>query len=278
MTQSLSSQPLPRPPSVRFRTVFVRRIQTISPHMLRITLGGEAISDLVTYGNDQHIKLYFQRPGVKLPEPFTSETFMALPRSQRPTLRTYTIREHRPAEGEVDIDFVLHEDAGPASHWARNAKPGDSLTFAGPRGSYQVDRQLDALWLMADETGLPAAFAILETLPAGMVAHAFFEVDNVREEQPLNTRANVDVVWLYRHGVPPGESDVLIDAVRNTTLPEGKVAAWVACEMSIARSLRHHLTDVRGLPNDRVKWVGYWERGQSEDDAYDEAQRAQVKG
>ncbi|WP_394825359.1 siderophore-interacting protein [Pendulispora albinea] len=277
MTQASSQVAAPVRPAAVFRTARVLRTHLVTPHMLRITIGGDALAGLVTYGNDQHIKLYFPRPGVELPEPFTAETFLSLPRERRPTLRTYTIREHRPAAREIDIDFVLHGDAGPASRWASQAKPGDSITFAGPRGAYQPDPELDALWLVADETGIPAALAILERLPAGAHARAFLEVEDAREQQILVTAADVDVVWVHRRGVPPGESDRLLEAVRDSTLPEGHVAAWIACEGAVAKAIRRHFVEVRGLDRDRLKSVGYWDRGKSEDDAYDEAQRGPQK-
>lgn len=40
------------------------------------------------------------------------------------TIRTYTIRKAQPERGEVVVDFVIHEGAGPAGAFAARAKPG----------------------------------------------------------------------------------------------------------------------------------------------------------
>ncbi|WP_205865545.1 siderophore-interacting protein, partial [Mycolicibacterium porcinum] len=41
--------------------------------------------------------------------------------------RGYTMSEMDPATGHFAVDVVLHEPSGPASKWARAAKPGDSI-------------------------------------------------------------------------------------------------------------------------------------------------------
>lgn len=58
--------------------------------------------------------------------------YRALPEGQRLPMRTYTIRALRPARAEVDVEFVLHGDNGPASRWAMDARPGDRLAMTAP--------------------------------------------------------------------------------------------------------------------------------------------------
>jgi len=96
------------------RTLEVVRKENFTPNMLRVTLGGEQM--------------------VGFPEGRESANFKLLIPSDRdkPDVRTYTVRNHDPAAGEVDVDFVLHADHGPASHWALHAQVGDPIGFAGP--------------------------------------------------------------------------------------------------------------------------------------------------
>ena len=56
------------------------------------------------------------------------------PPDQRPITRTYTVRRFDATAGELDIHFVLHDDAGPASNWAARAEPGDFIGIVGPGG------------------------------------------------------------------------------------------------------------------------------------------------
>ncbi len=49
-------------------------------------------------------------------------------------MRTFTIRAFRREALELDIDFALHGDGGPASRFANEVKPGDLLAISGPGG------------------------------------------------------------------------------------------------------------------------------------------------
>ena len=79
---------------------------------------------------------------------------------------------------------------------------------------------------MADETGLPALLAILETLPAGWPVIAFAEVADEAERQPVATEAAADLRWVLRGPEPTGTTSVLFDAVRELELPDGRAQVW----------------------------------------------------
>src|ERR1700734_1739633 len=85
-----------------------------------------------------------------------------------PTLRgrDFTPRRYAPAAGTLEIDFAIH-DAGPATRWAAQAKPGDTLALGGPRGSFVIPSAYDWHLLAGDETALPAISRRLAELPAG---------------------------------------------------------------------------------------------------------------
>ena len=137
-------------------------------------------------------------------------------------MRSYTLRAlRRDAHGlttEIDIDFVLHgtepgsaTPAGPASQWASRTRAGDRAALLGPavadngaiRFRPPADADLVVIW--ADETALPAASAILESLPAGTRARAWLEVQHAEDVQDLVTAADADIDWLVRDdGVPHG--------------------------------------------------------------------------
>ena len=93
-----------------------------------------------------------------------------MPDDVRPPIRTFTIRELRPAELELDVDFVLHGDTGPASTWAGRASPATGSRSSGrTRGTRRssatstIQAAADTDWtlLAGDETALPAITAIL---------------------------------------------------------------------------------------------------------------------
>jgi NADPH-dependent ferric siderophore reductase len=225
----------------------------MTPRLARVTVGGDELAGFVWAGTDQNVMLYFYPDDVELPEPLTLEAARGMWSQVRPLTRTYTIRRHDPAANEIDFDFVLHDDAGPASDWARAAEPGDRLIFVGPSPAYQPDPAADWHLLAGDETALPAIAAILRALPEGAVTRVFAEVEDAGEELALP----VEVTWVHRSA-----GGTLADAVAAADLPSGRVDAWLAGERSSMVALRAHLLDVRGFDRRGVRPTTYWRRGE----------------
>jgi NADPH-dependent ferric siderophore reductase len=176
--------------------------------------------------------------------------WLAMDPSVRGSMRTYTVRKARldAVYPEIDVDFVMHFDAdghgGPAANWARNAKPGDSITIIGPNNRaaqcYTAEIYGGIEWrpgmaqrvlLAGDETAVPAISAILENLPAYMTGHAFLEVPQAGDFLDLTTAADIDITWLAR-GAAIGRSrphgELLQQAVRKA-IP---VPGWVGIKES----------------------------------------------
>ncbi|NED93972.1 siderophore-interacting protein [Phytoactinopolyspora alkaliphila] len=274
------------------RYIHAVRVERLTPRMARITFTGEHLTDLATSGPDQQIKLYFPRPGQttpRLPDPEPDgdvmrwyQAFLALPEEERPWMRSFTIRAHRPQSQEIDVDVVLHGDAGPAASWARSARPGDTLAMFGPAAEYARPVPLltsitgaDWLLMAGDETALPAMATILEALPEGTRAEAYIEVEDAAGELALSTRGDVSLHWLHRSGRPAGL--VLVDAVRGARFPAGSVFAWLAGEAGSVRALRRHLVDDRGVAKSSIDFTGYWRLTLSQDDAPTEQDLADAR-
>jgi NADPH-dependent ferric siderophore reductase len=188
--------------------------------MARITLSAPAFAEFGVTEPGEIITLGWAPPGEELVLPQLGWRFPRGTREQH--WRNYTVRRHDPARAEVDVDFALHDDLGQATRWAADAAPGDTAGFAGPRTHWERDPDADWSLLAGDDTGVPAALAILESLPAGHRAIAVLEVTDDRERQPIDTPADVDVRWVSRDGRPPGTTALLPDAVRELDLPSGR--------------------------------------------------------
>lgn len=227
----------------------VARVAQLTPHFRRITLTGE---DLDLFGSgpggetlDLRIKVLIPSPGRDLPELHAVrgslqddwyQNWRTLDESVRGAMRTYTVRDLRPAvpassgfagrAAELDIDFVLHPGggSGPAGQWAGGATVGDSLTVIGPcarwgdcLGIEFAPGSAGRVLLVGDETAVPAIAAILESLPAHVSGHAVLEVPTAADFLDIAFPANVEVRWHARNGAGHGE---LMDAdVRNVILP-----------------------------------------------------------
>jgi NADPH-dependent ferric siderophore reductase len=221
----------------------VRRSERITPHMVRVTFGGDGLA--VDNGfTDRYVKLLFPVDGGFPPN------LGDLPRDQMPPRRTYTIRAHDAAAQELTIDFVHHGDSGLAGPWAASARPGDELYFLGPGGGYAPDPTADWHLLVGDESALPAIGAALDALSPNDNVVA---VVGSAEPQELPH----DVRW-----VAPAE---VVDTVRALAFPTGRVHAFVHGEMAMVKDLRGHLTGDRGLTREQLSISGYWRRGLHED-------------
>ncbi|WP_406859856.1 siderophore-interacting protein [Streptomyces sp. HUAS MG47] len=263
----MAEQPARKAPKAHEARVV--RTERITPHMVRLVLGGDGLAAFEPGGfTDHYVKLLFAAEGVTYPEPFDMDRIRAeFPREQWPTTRTYTVRAWDAVHRELTVDFVVHGDEGLAGPWAARARAGDTVRFLGPGGGYAPDAAADWHLLVGDESALPAIAASLERLPAGARVHAFVEVSDASEEQKFATAAGIEVTWLHRGDRPVGS--LLVDAVRTLDFPAGEVHAFVHGEAGAVKELRRHLRLDRAIPRERLSISGYWRLGKT-----DEAWRA----
>jgi len=248
--------------STTHRTLRVLRTERLTPRMVRITLGGDELSGYPDFGPDQRVKLFFPVKGQDRPAmPRASSGGPVWPPGEaRPVIRTYTVRRFDAATGELDVDFVLHGDHGPAAAWAARAGAGDWVGISEPGGRYRLDLQAGAHLVIGDESALPAIATVLAALSAftGPV-QVYVEVTDAAEEQPLPLPPFASIRWLHRgehHGGHP-----LVAAVTSAELP-GRAPedchAWLSAEATAVRDIRAHLLDERALPRRQLYATGYW--------------------
>jgi NADPH-dependent ferric siderophore reductase len=256
---------MPNRPVRAVRTGAVTRVEQLTPHMVRIVVGGPGLAG-VQAGEftDHYVKVLFTRPGFDYPEPFDPGVIReTMPREAWPVVRTYTVRRWRPEVPELWLDFVVHGDEGVAGPWARGARVGDPVRFMGPGGAYAPDPQAGWHLLAGDESALPAISAALEGMPAGARVHAFIEVSDPGEEQKLETAADAEITWLHRGSRPAGE--LLVPAVRGLAWPGDAVHAFVHGEATFVKELRRFLRVEKQIPMAQLSISGYWRRGMNED-------------
>jgi NADPH-dependent ferric siderophore reductase len=234
----------------------------ITPHMIRVTLGGAGL-DRFHAGEytDHYVKLIFPAPGA--PDCDLSDIAAvraSLPRELWPRTRTYSVRRWDPSRRELAVDFLYRGDAGIAGPWAATAAPGTEIYFMGPRGGYAPDATAGWHLLAGDESALPAIAASIEALPAEAVAKAFIEVGDRADEQPVGTEAALDLVWLHRGRRPVGE--LLVDRVTLLSFPVGHADVFVHGEAHFVKEIRRYLRVDRGLAGQRMSVSGYWRAGE----------------
>lgn len=250
-----------RPPN--FQIMEVKSVKDVTPHTRRLTLQGERVERFLPL-DALHLNVLIQRPDVAEPQWPTvgSDGLIQWPDpATRPDFRKYTVRSVDVAAGTMDLDFVIHADAGPGSNLAQSAKPGDRIGIAGPGGGGLADA--DWYLFAGDETALPAIARMLEALPDEAKGLAFIEVADEGEIQPLRHPAGLAVNWLLRGVAPAGRANLLLPAVEGAEFPsEGeRVYVWAGCEFDDFRAIRKHVRNERGLQKHEHLVVSYWRRG-----------------
>ncbi|MFF4903445.1 siderophore-interacting protein [Streptomyces sp. NPDC001260] len=261
----------------RFFSLQVTRTRRLGPSLVRVTFTGEDLAQCLSYGLDQSLSLFVPHPGQSAPVvPLDLgdgwwQAWRELPDDVRAVMRSYTLRALRHDPDEIDIDFVLHTPAGPASAWAARAVAGDDVLILGPAIAdnrairFRPPEDSDLMVLWGDESALPAVSSVLESLPPGTPTRVWLEVRDAGNIQDLPTAADAEITWLVRDDDAEC-SPLALDALRAARLPSAeRPYVWIAGESGCVKELRRHFVRERGIDRRRVTFVGYWRQGLSEE-------------
>ncbi|MEX1216683.1 siderophore-interacting protein [Saccharospirillum sp.] len=227
------------------RELEVLKTDNLTPHMRRITLGGAGMASFPADQASAYIKLIFPTEG-----------------DARPLMRTYTVRQHR--ENEIDVDFVIHDTVGPASQWAVETQPGDRILVGGPGPKKLINEEADWLLLAGDMTALPAISVNLQLLPDNARGYAVIEVLDRADIQELVKPDNLELIWVV-NAEPDPSGQVLLDRVKQLDWLDGQPAVWAATEFQSMRNLRAYFKQERQVPKSHLYVSSYWKMGSSED-------------
>lgn len=246
---------------IRIREVLILRRVQLTPHMIRLTLGGQNMEGFESHIVDEHVKLIFPDPDTgELRVPEQDDDHLHWPKP-RPVTRDYTVRRYDPDAGEFDLDFVVH-DHGTASDWAAEAPIGTPIWVVGsPRGVVIPDAFTGQAYF-GDETALPAIARRLEELPPHITGFAVIEVGSAEDEIPLTAPSGVEIRWLHRNGAEPDTTTLLADAAETINIPrDGYSYVWAAGEATSLKPLRKWIK-AAGLGKHSSDVDGYWKRGE----------------
>jgi len=146
--------------------------------------------------------------------------------------RRYTIRRLDSAAGIADFEIEIHDGCGPATRWAAKAEVGEHLETIGPRGGISLRPTATSHLFVVDDSAMPAAFALLEALPAGTPA--------------------TSLVWLDQAEMLEMLSDLH---------PAAGTAAYLFGERHLIRTTEGLLI-AGGLDRDVIASKAYWRRDQ----------------
>lgn len=204
-------------------------------------------------------------PSAWLPANQAVRIAVETPEGQRPVSRIYTLRRFDAVSGTLEIDFVIHDDDSPAMRWLHAARPGTRVAMVGPR-QHLVPRHAPGkrAAIFADETAIPAVFAILNDWPEGAPGSLWIETGEPGAFDELPRLSGVDYHLLHRTA-PAGTTGALLAAARAAiTAPQGWTL-WAAGERQEMRDFRSHFRAL-GLARDDLRVFGYWKHGASSSD------------
>ena len=152
--------------------------------------------------------------------------------------RGYSVAGYGPTHESIDVLFYLHDDAGPASTWARDAAEGMTLTahVAGSRQLF-IDPNDGGLVAVADESAYPALLTMLRVLPRTMQARVLLTGEHDLTDTIDRTNSHL---WVQH---TPSESAVvtardMIERLHRTGDDRGSWLFWAAGEHALIQGLR----------------------------------------
>jgi len=239
----------------------VASTEVLTPSLVRVVLeGGDLAALVMPDATDAYINAAFRPVDAPYDEVFDPQALRdSHPDAEQPARRRYTVRAWDAEAHRLTVDFVVHGDSGVAGPWAEAARPGDALVFTGPNGGYRPDPDADWHLMLGDESALPAIAASLEALAPRARAVVRVVCDGPNHELELASPADVDLVWLHRHG-DERDASLLLAAVEALDFTDGTPFGFVHGEADEIRGVRRHLLHERGLTRRDLSCSPYWRR------------------
>lgn len=242
--------------------VTVSAVSDVTPTIRQITFQG--IDPGPDSHGDEFVLVMLPEPGQDhLPADATMQSLRDRPVEEIPPMAYYTVRRWRPETREIDAWFVLHNTDGGVSGWAASVEAGATCALWGPRRGFEVPAGTTRVVAFVDETGIAAAYATAETLPADTTVEIVAEWAAGCEvpSPPDHPGLRLD---LRRRDGEPGTGTALVDAARAMTPPAADEAASVvvlgAAESKAITQVRRVVRRDWELPATQVSCVGYWRR------------------
>jgi len=238
---------------LRFRELNVLRVERVSAGFQRIVLGGEALEGFSSRGFDDHSKVFFPEKGTNFVPPVVTDEGVEWGDGVRPQARDYTPL-YDAARHELALDFFIH-DGGVASSWAVDAKPGDTLSIGGPRGSLVVPEDYAWQLYVCDESGMPALRRRLEALRALPVRPEVLAVVTVADaacQDYLAHLSEFNISWVVGHN-----AQAVADRLATLSVPAEDYFIWLTGEGKVVKNLSR-LFETDAIDQKLVRASAYW--------------------
>ena len=222
------------------RNLRVEKSQYLTPHMIRVTSSGGALDDFTSLSPDDHIKVFLPETNAR---------------------RDYTPRYFDQEKQQLTLDFAVHE-AGPATAWALQAKVGDELEIAGPKGSQLIHGDIRHWILIGDTSALPAIGRRIEGMTSKDKVTAIVIIPDEADQQQFLTEADLTIHWITPT-IVVSDAQQVMNQLADVDLGD-KTFVWLAGEHLLIMTLRHFLQYEKGHSKSWMKAAAYWKKGTAE--------------
>lgn len=249
--------------------VQVKRVTDLGPNLRRLCVTSPTLARYPFRCGGAHIKLFLPLPGQAQPQlpQLTEQGLHWAEPAQKPLIRTFSIRAFRPRLAELDIDFALHGEQGPAGRFALYARPGDRLAISNPGGPSPMLPPARYHYLAGDLTALPAISAMLEEMPGSALGQVAILVSEPADIHPLNAPTGMGIHWFIN------DLPALLAQVTGLSPDPAHSQFWFAGEETLVLALRRHVRHQLNAPRQAVYAIPYWRRGDSEEGYHQQRHR-----
>lgn len=276
----------PSEPHHRIIRATVCDVSTPAENLKRIVIHSPELVGFQLSGPDEFFGLFMPaKPGEDLHLPLHGgganirASVAAMPETQRPNLRWYTVRTFDPERGQMAFDVATHgvdspngEHVGPGLAWALSARVDDQVGIWTCQGLWH--RAHNSQTLIADPSAVPSIRAILEYAQAFAPEqlcdmHLVVVAENHDDLEPSlvadweSKLGSLEVLFSATTDFSAAVMSHLqqLDRVEHPATQSRYV--WVAGEGQLCKEVRHHAIHTWGLNSESVQWCPYWFLGRA---------------
>ncbi|MGF3055559.1 siderophore-interacting protein [Microbacterium sp. YY-01] len=221
----------------------VTRTEMLAPHFVRVHLHSPTLLESAAVAPAAFLRFWF--PDQANPD--------------HEYQRGYTVSHVDAATGNFAIDMLLHTPEGPASAWARRAKPGMNVQVT-PFGSTHFAPPVDeprGYLLIGDAAATPAINAIIAAVPAQTPIRLYLEQHSSNDRMlPLADHPQLQTHWVARDGEAS-----LAGVIENRDWTGWYV--WATPESGSLKHVRKKLRDQGGFSRSHRHLQAYWYYGRA---------------
>jgi NADPH-dependent ferric siderophore reductase len=215
----------------------------LSPSIIEVVLGGDAIALAGVAGNDVMV-LVDDGEGSRI-------------------RRRYSVRDVD-AEADTFSLWITTTHDGPATHFAQSLSHGTELDVVGPRGKIPLDELADWHLFIGDVSGLGAFYRMAQSIesPGRAIFIVELDVPDDALTASFGEGVSVTVIFVDRQGRANDDPTGLLNGLAALELPPDAGHAYLFGEFHVVRTLRSALVD-RGMDAEQISLKAFYRVGRA---------------